>query len=157
MLFGKGKQDKSVNMSLPEEKDVHGVIIVKAPMGRYIQSLKDLADLPEIIADKLFPGQKASEIFAMFVGIDRDGLITLATRLMTIMPDTAVETLCKLMGVDYDVIMNEKTPKQFVDIVKAWWAMNDMSSFFADVWGPLKKWLPTLIIGSSAQSQSPKQ
>ena len=49
------KKDKSIGMSMPPEKTLYGVKIVKLPVGRYLQALNTLERLPEILFRAALP------------------------------------------------------------------------------------------------------
>lgn len=150
------KKDKSLNTSLPEAQVVHGIEVKKVPIGQYLTAMRKLEDLPLQIVAELFPGKTITEILAGFVEFTDESLAQIIVRIITIVPDKAIDALSLILGVDADKIKNELTPKEFIDVFKAYWALNDMTDFFAAAAGLIKRLLPqTLKNGSSAGSQSP--
>lgn len=116
----------SESISLAKTKTVHGVEIRKMPCGKYFEALQTLKDLPEdfiqaISADGEF---KLSEMFSM------ENIMTLMTRLLIILPDFTFKFLSKLMDIDEETMRNEITPKELLDIVKEFWELNELQSFF---------------------------
>ena len=115
------------SLSLPKKKIVHGVEICKMPCGKYIEALQTLRNLPEdFIKELTKDGQefKLSEMFTM------ENIMTLVTRLLLILPDFTFNFLSILLGIDEDKIRNELTPKEILDIVKEFWTINELESFF---------------------------
>lgn len=117
----------SEKLSLPKTKTIHGVEIRKMPCGKYFEALQTLKDLPEDFLKELSDNEqefKLSEMFTM------ENIMTLVTRLLIILPDFTFKFLSKLMDVDEETMKNELTPKELLDIVKAFWELNELESFF---------------------------
>lgn len=117
----------SESLSLKKTKTIHGVEVKKMPCGKYFEALQTLKDLPEDFLKELSDnGQefKLSEMFTM------ENIMTLITRLLIILPDFTFKFLSKLMDVDEETMKNELTPKELLDIVKAFWELNELESFF---------------------------
>jgi hypothetical protein len=150
------KRDKSITMSLPEERTVCGVKLRKVPVGEYIKALKKLEALPAVIAGKCFPGQSLESVMALLASAEKDTVMALISRLMLILPEQVIETLCDIIGMDGKEAINKYTPKELMDIALAFWELNELSDFFGHVWGLAKTMLLTQNIGSSAGSPSPK-
>lgn len=127
--------------SLPKTKTIHGVEIKKMPCGKYFEALQTLKNLPEDFMKELSDNRqdfKLSEIFTM------ENIMNLIAKLFIILPDFTFAFLSKLMGIDEDKMRNELTPKQLIDIVKEFWKMNELESFF-DQMKPIMKGIATLI------------
>lgn len=152
MMFRKA--DKSARMSLPKAKAVHGVEIKKVPIGRYIAAIKDMEELPALIVQECFPGKSLEGILASLREVDQAEVIALVSRLLVVAPAHAVRAICGIIGADEQDVLERLTPKELADVVREFWVLNDMSDFFADVWGLLKRALPTLTTGSSDGSPS---
>ena len=117
----------SEKLSLPKTKTIHGVEIRKMPCGKYFEALQTLKDLPEDFLKELSDNEqefKLSEMFTM------ENIMTLVTRLLIILPDFTFKFLSKLMDVDEETMKNELTPKELLDVVKAFWELNELESFF---------------------------
>ena len=63
-----------------------------------------------------------------------------------------VKELSNLTGIDEDKMRNELTPKELIEIVKEFWKMNELESFF-DQMKPIITTIGTLI-GFKGQLQS---
>lgn len=127
--------------SLPKTKTIHGVEIKKMPCGKYFEALQTLKNLPEDFMKELSDNRqdfKLSEMFTM------ENIMNLIAKLFIILPDFTFTFLSKLMGIDEDKMRNELTPKQLIDIVKEFWKMNELESFF-DQMKPIMKGIATLI------------
>lgn len=127
--------------SLPKVKRIHGVEIEKKPCGKYFEALQTLKDLPEDFVKELFDnGQdfKLSEMFTI------ENIMTLITRLLIVIPNFTFEFLSKLMEVDRDILENQLTPKELLDVIQEFWKVNELESFF-DQMKPILNKITTLI------------
>ncbi len=127
--------------SLPKVKRIHGVEIEKKPCGKYFEALQTLKDLPEDFIKELSDnGQdfKLSEMFTI------ENIMTLVTRLLIVIPNFTFEFLSKLMEVDRDILENQLTPKELLDVIQEFWKVNELESFFAQM-KPILKKITTLI------------
>lgn len=149
------KNDKSVTMSTPSVKMVHGIEIKKVPVGRYVLLMKHMEDFPMMILQQCFPdGQSA---FTSMKDMSPNDLVRLLGKLLTVLPDETITALCEILDVDKEIILNNLTPNELLEVARAFWKMNDMNDFFGFVWGLIKNKLLTPNTGSSAGSLSPKQ
>lgn len=127
--------------SLPKVKRIHGVEIEKKPCGKYFEALQTLKDLPEDFIKELSDnGQdfKLSEMFTI------ENIMTLITRLLIVIPNFTFEFLSKLMEVDKDILENQLTPKELLDVIQEFWKVNELESFF-DQMKPILNKITTLI------------
>lgn len=148
------KNDKSARMSVPKARDVHGVTIQKVPVGRYIAALKEMESLPALLLQDCFPGQTLEEVLQQFTVGSQGALLEALTRLLTIAPEHVIDAFCAVLGVEKAVVMEQLTPNELLDVLTAFWEVNDLSDFFRAVWQPVKRQLATLTIGSSGGSPS---
>lgn len=135
--------------SLPKVKKIHGVEIEKKPCGKYFEALQTLKDLPEDFIKELSDnGQdfKLSEMFTM------ENIMTLITKLLIILPDFTFNFLSKLMEIDRDTLENQLTPKEVLDVIKEFWKINELESFFDQMKPILSK--ITMLIGFKEQLPS---
>lgn len=135
--------------SLPKIKRIHGVEIEKKPCGKYFEALQTLKDLPEDFIKELSDnGQdfKLSEMFTV------ENIMTLITKLLIILPDFTFDFLSKLMEIDRDTLENQLTPKEVLDVVKEFWKINELESFFDQMKPILSK--ITMLIGFKGQLPS---
>ncbi len=152
-IFG---MNKSTGITLPKSKIVHGIEVKKVPVGKYLSAMRELEELPGVIINELFPGKQFSEIMDGLTKMTDESLIRILTRLFIIAPEYVVNTISLILDVDKEIIKNSLTPKEFCDVVKEYWALNDMTDFFGTVSGLIKAKLPALITGSKNGSPSPK-
>lgn len=127
--------------SLPKLKKIHGVEIEKKPCGKYFEALQTLKNLPEDFIKELSDnGQdfKLSEMFTI------ENIMTLVTKLLIVIPNFTFEFLSKLMEVDRDILENQLTPKELLDVIQEFWKINELESFF-DQMKPILSKITTLI------------
>lgn len=127
--------------SLPKAKTIYGVEIEKKPCGKYFEALQTLKDLPEDFIKELSDNGQDFELSEMFTV---ENIMTLITRLLIILPDFTFNFLSKLMEIDRDVLENQLTPKEVLDIIKEFWEINELESFFDQV-KPILSKITTLI------------
>lgn len=129
------------NKSLAKTIKKYGVEIKKMPCGKYFEALQTLKDLPEDFIKELSDnGQdfKLSEMFTV------ENIMTLITKLLIILPDFTFNFLSKLMDIDRETLENQLTPKEMLDIVKDFWTINELESFFVQM-KPITQQLVMLI------------
>lgn len=139
----------SEKLSLPKTKNIHGVEIRKMPCGKYFEALQTLKDLPEDFIKELSDnGQdfKLSEMFTM------ENIMSLVTKLLIILPDFTFRFLSALTDIDEDIIRNQLTPKELLDIVQEFWKINELESFFDQMKSIMNK--ITTLIGFKEQLPS---
>ena len=132
--------------SLPKIKTIHGVEVEKKPCGKYFEAPQTLKDLPEDFIKELSDnGQdfKLSEMFTV------ENIMTLITKLLIILPDFTFDFLSKLMEIDRDTLENQLTPKEVLDVIKEFWKINELESFFDQMKPILSK--ITMLIGFKGQ------
>lgn len=118
------------NKSLAKTIKKYGVEIKKMPCGKYFEALQTLKDLPEDFIKELSDnGQdfKLSEMFTV------ENIMTLITKLLIILPDFTFSFLSKLMDIDRETLENQLTPKEMLDIIKDFWTINELESFFVQM------------------------
>lgn len=127
--------------SLPKTKTIHGVEIRKMPCGKYFEALQTLKDLPEDFIKQLSDNKQNFKLSEMFT---LENITDLVVKLILILPDFTFDFLSKLMGIDRDVIENELTPKELLDVVTEFYTINELESFF-DQMKPIMVKISTLI------------
>ena len=127
--------------SLPKSKTIHGVEIRKMPCGKYFEALQTLKDLPEDFIKELSDnGQdfKLSEMFTV------ENIMNLITKLMMIAPKFLFRFLSQILDIEEDVLKEELTPTELIEVCKKFWEVNKLESFF-DQMKPIIKGMTTLI------------
>ena len=115
------------NESLPKIKKIHGVEIRKMPCGKYFEALQTLKDLPEDFIKELSDNRQDFKLSEM---LTIENIINLVAKLIIVAPKFLFSFLSKLLEVDEDIIKNELTPKELLDIVEEFWKINELESFF---------------------------
>lgn len=128
-------------LSLPKSKTIHGVEIKKMPCGKYFEALQTLKDLPEDFIKEISDNEQDFKLSEMFTV---ENIINLVMKLIIILPDFTFRFLSKLMDIDEDKLRNEITPKELLDIVKEFWELNELESFFEQM-KPILSKITTLI------------
>ena len=116
--------------SLPKVKKIHGVEIEKKPCGKYFEALQTLKDLPEDLVKELSDNGQEFKLSEMFT---TKNIMTLITRLLIVIPNFTFDFFSKLMDVDRDILENQLTPKELLDVIQEFWKLNELESFFAQM------------------------
>lgn len=135
--------------SLPKQIKLHGVEIKKMPCGKYFEALQTLKDLPEDFIKELSDnGQdfKLSEMFTI------ENIMNLVTKLMIIAPKFLFSFLSQILDIEEEILKEELTPTELVEVCKKFWEVNKLESFFEQM-KPILKEITTLI-GFKEQSPS---
>lgn len=129
-MFRKKVEKKDmVELSNPIEQRIHGVTVKKQPIGKYLETMRVLEDLPSIIINECFPGEDLESIFEKFSTIDESFFFQLVNSLLVIAPQQLFRVAASILECDYEYLINEITPNEFLDIVEVFWKINDMENF----------------------------
>jgi hypothetical protein len=126
--------------SIPKTQNVHGIEIKKLPLGAYLDAIDSIKNLPEILLRNSFPGLTPDEALGKFKTLDQDTLIEAAGNLLVTVPEQAMRFVATLIGVDYERLRDDPEIglNGIKDIIIGFWQINDMQSFFSDVWRALQ-------------------
>lgn len=136
-------------LSLNKSVKMYGVEIKKMPCGKYFEALQTLKNLPEDFIKELSDNEQDFKLSEMF---KLENLIDLITKLMLIAPKFLFSFLSKLLDIDEEVIRDELSPTELIEICKKFWEINKLESFF-DQMKPILEKIITLI-GFKEQLQS---
>lgn len=133
----KSNEEKSLQKIIK----LHGVEIRKMPCGKYFEALQTLKDLPEDFIKELSDnGQdfKLSEMFTV------ENIMNLITKLLIIAPKFLFRFLSEILDVEENILKEELTPTELLEVCKKFWEINKLESFF-DQMKPITKEIATLI------------
>ena len=136
-------------LSLNKSVKMYGVEIKKMPCGKYFEALQTLKNSPEDFIKELSDNEQDFKLSEMF---KLENLIDLITKLMLIAPKFLFSFLSKLLDIDEEVIRDELSPTELIEICKKFWEINKLESFF-DQMKPILEKIITLI-GFKEQLQS---
>lgn len=114
------------NLSLKKEVVIHGVTIKKMPNGAYFRALQTLKELPENFIKEL----NLSEDTKLSDLLDTKNIMNLLIKFLAVLPEFTLNFLSELMEIDYDVLENELSPIETVEIFKKFWEINKLNDFF---------------------------
>lgn len=141
------RRDKSTNMTLPKGKTTHGIEIKKIPIGRHLEMMQSIKEMPGDMLDQLENLDIDNLIEVITKGQTRKGIESII-EVLSVAPNIVVKTLCKVFDLNYNYVSKNLTIKEFSDVVLDFWQMNDLTDFFVTAWGALQKFL-TQKTGSS--------
>ncbi len=158
-MFIKKDRNKSLQISAPKEKNLYGVCIRKLPIAKYISFLRAAEELPQILIGKMFPDTGVNGIVEYLKGLDKDKVFDLLTRLLAVVPEELMGLLSELLDIPKERL-TEDTPSslslaELLEIISAFWELNDMSGFFVTARRLAGK-MKAATIGSRVGSPSPK-
>lgn len=137
--MGKKKKDKSVKLSLPKAAELYGVKIIKLPVGRYLEALTSIERLPSAIVDKLIPEAKGNGgLLEEFISADKKTIGNAITVLIAEVPQELCRFISRLLDIPEKRLFDPECPNgltlnELIEIITAFWEMNDMSGFFGNV------------------------
>lgn len=130
------KKSDASGISIPIENELHGVKIRKLPNGQYIKALNTVQNLPQLIIKGCFPGQELDEIVTFFTdpnNINTDNILAIAGKLLTVVPEQFLKLVSVLLDIPIEKLTDGLTPNETLEILKAYWEVNDMSPFFENL------------------------
>ena len=121
----------SIGLSLPQSVTVRGYEIKRAPLGAYLQALKQLQSFPKEVTAALFPGQNADQVLVALKHLNSDALLALVARALTVVPDRALALVAKLAGIPLNRLTNDANIglDGLMEIVTAWMELNGIENF----------------------------
>ncbi len=156
-IFGKKKE--SSNISLPKSKTVHGIKIEKVKVGRYLESMEEIQDLPKTIIEKCFPDEGLTGLISRAKTADTEFITDLVTKLMLNAPEMIIDLAVKYIDVEKEQLL-DLLPNELFEVLSAWWEINDLTAFFKNVWAKMKPMIQTtrtMRTGFNDGSQSQKR
>lgn len=125
------KTMESINLSLPQSRNVRGYEISRAPLGAFLQAIKQLQDFPELLMRSLFPDMNLQEILLALKTSDADFLGQAFVRILSIAPEQALRLIARLTGVPENKLKSDPDigVDGLMDIVVAWYEVNQIENF----------------------------
>lgn len=133
------KTDKSVRISLPEKRILHGVEITKLPIGRYVRAMQFLENLPKILFGDIIPESGGmAEFILRLIESDRKTLEETLGRLILKVPEEICRFISELLRIPEERLLDPDCPEgltltELSEILIAFRDMNDLSDFFQNV------------------------
>lgn len=148
---------KKENLSLPKTKVIHGITLEKVKVGRYLESMEEIQELPKTIIEKCFPDEGLAGLITRAKTADTAFITDVVTKLMLNAPEIIIDLAVKYINTDKETLL-ELTPNELFEVLDAWWELNDLTAFFKNVWMKLKPLIQTKTdIGFNDGSQSQRQ
>lgn len=122
---------KSASLSLPQAQTVHGIKIVKQPVGQYARIMERMGGAVMELLEAGFPGQKPGEILTALTKLTAEDFKALVMRLMTALPDKLLEIISAILGAERSAV-EALSPAELMRVWKAFWEVNDLTYFFTN-------------------------
>ena len=121
----------SIDVSLPQSVRVRGQDIRRMPLGKYLQAIRLLERFPRETAAKLVPDGDVSAVLSALKTLDRQALIDLGLKAMTIVPQQAVQLVSVLTEISEDTLLNDPQigADGLIEILEAWLEVNAVENF----------------------------
>ena len=119
----------SVELSLPAARTVRGYEIGRMPIGRFLRAARRIDGVPQEVLRRLFPG--AQDAARALASLDREGLIALCARALTVLPDEAVTVFAELAGLDEQALRDDPNVglDGLLEMIEAWMEVNNLENF----------------------------
>ena len=135
--------------SLAKVVKLYGIEIRKMPCGKYFEALQTLKSLP---ADFVKEVSEGNEEFKLSEMITMENLTVLVTKLMLIAPKFLFSFLSNILDVDENVLKDELSPNELLEVCIKFWEVNELENFFSQMKSIAKK--STTLIGFKEQLPS---
>ncbi len=121
----------SIDLSLPAARTVRGYEIGRMPIGRFLAAARRIDGLPQEVLRRLFPG--AQDAARALASLDREGLIALCARALTVLPDEAVTVFAELAGLDEQALRDDPNVglDGLMEMIGAWMEVNNLENFMS--------------------------
>lgn len=140
-MFRKFKEN-TVRISKPKPFMLHGVVIAKQPVGRYFEVMDRTGGIMMELLDAAFPGQTPKQVLESLTNFTTSDLRTTLTRVAGVLPRKFVEILREIVGATDNSAWDELTPTEMTEVVKKFWEVNDLSSFFKNAQEAIQRMTP---------------
>lgn len=135
--------DKSLNMSLPCEKVVHGVKIRKLPNGKYFRVLQILQEFPGEVLNVLYPDKTPEQALEEMGEITFDKILEFLPKLIAVIPDKTFNILAEILEIDRKVLDEDLDPLQTIEILEEFAKLNRFDELKKKL-SPMLKKIPVL-------------
>lgn len=138
------KKDKSLDISAPRSYTLHGVRIHKLTVAKYVEWLKAVDDLPEIIFGTAFPAcTNFAQLVNELINLDKEAILQLFGRLLTTVPTEACRLISSLLDIDESRLLDTKCENplslnELAEVIQVFAEVNDYSDFFVTVQSLMK-------------------
>ena len=100
--------NKSVQLSIPKSKTVRGYEIKRLPLGKYLQIVETINDLPQELMHAAFPGKTEMQAIAELKILTTDGIPALFLKLATAMPARAMQLISLATNVPEEKLLEDE-------------------------------------------------
>ena len=120
----------SIGIARPRPRKVHGIEVRKQPVGRYFEVMERAGNIIYELIEASFPGMTPANILAYFTTITSKELREIIIRLMGTVPARLVAILRDIVGAEDQAQWERLTPNEMLEVIKAFWELNDLTDFF---------------------------
>jgi hypothetical protein len=115
--------------SLPARRTVHGVAVTKMSIGRMLEALVAVEEIPRALIDGCFDGRSVQEMLAMLASAEPEAAWKSIAKAIVVLPGPVLTLASELMGVERDVL-TELSLAEFAELLAAFWEVNRLGDFF---------------------------
>ena len=129
------KKASTAALSLPKSRTVRGYEIKRLPMGKYLEAMQLLRDIPGDVAEACFPGETLDGVLARLKDIDLDMLKGILGNVMMTIPAHVVRIAAALTQIDEERLLHDESIglDGLVEILTAWVEVNGLGNFIPAV------------------------
>ncbi len=121
----------SIAMSLPLEKTVRGYTIQRMALGAYLKALKQIQAFPRELVARLLPEGDLGRLLEQLKHIDRDGVIDLMLKSLSLVPEQTLELIAGLTGIPQEKLLTDPGigADGLAEIIDVWLEVNGAENF----------------------------
>lgn len=92
---------------------IHGITLEKVKVGRYLESMEEIQELPKTIIEKCFPDEGLAGLITRAKTADTAFITDVVTKLMLNAPEIIIDLAVKYINTDKETLL-ELTPNELL-------------------------------------------
>lgn len=100
--------NKSVQLSIPKSVTVRGYEIKRLPLGKYLEAVDMMSELPQEMMRACFPGKSEMQALAELKMLANDGIPALLIRLAASAPKQILPLMSLATGIDEKTLLEDE-------------------------------------------------
>lgn len=119
----------SITTSIPAARKVRGYTITRMPIGRFLNAMQLLNELPENIIMQMFP--QSENPLAQLKTLTKTDLQSIVIRAFTVLPAEAVRIFSELAGIEAGELLDDPNVGMdgLAEMALAWVEVNGLENF----------------------------
>lgn len=123
--------NKSVQLSIPKGVTVRGYTIKRLPLGKYLEAVDMMSELPQEMMRACFPGKTEMQALAEMKVLASDGIPALLIRMAASAPKQILPLISLATGIDEKTLLEDENIglDGLAEMVEAFMKVNRIENF----------------------------